>query len=833
MFRTNNITLAEEIIKQPAEAQENEKKWLNSFFNMIKFLFNWSLLKRFDFFGVSFDFRLENHKKYTSKTGGFWFLMYLIVSIYYSVTSGIKFIFNPTYSTVAYYKNLHTKLFEEHVNIYKENFSFSFIPPKVPNYSDFFEVECTYNLFLRGKNSEINMTNYNFSNHYIKSNNTDRIKSYSNRYFGVPDEIYTYKMKRTGCKADDFIEQRPKNLTAKNLTYEDFGLRKDDVYCFEKNKNFILAGNYYNKYFTFFKIELKINPKYIYDVNTNDIRAASDLKQSLDSIEKKFKVIYPDLFVNYNNFENYDKIIEEYEDYFQFDKLKKIDFFIQRHSFNHDNNLFWANEIKYFYTKIHEIKSKGFPISPNPISYIANNNPSDIEAYFSSNNNTLAQVYIKALTEYPKLKRIRERIYSLTGKISSIFIKNFIIMKLIFLYLNSKKAKNFILNQFLEDNNDDNNNKNKTNYNKPNTHYLELKKLIKENNTEKTELELICKKYMRNLNDNKRSNNTSDSSDIYSKSFTNNDSRNNKQGGLGLENSAVSTELSHVKTFSPNKHKVHFATTQNNLPNLGKNLIDPPSLYNSNFSSKSKNSNFTAKKNLYFEKNADDIINDSHNHSSNYNHNFDDSGLTRINNMQEKAFKLDNPNVNIQGRTNLPYRDNKNAFNLSHNSRESNSDEDKTKTMESNIKEANIKSKISLSRFLSYICTCEWKRILREKKYYDNSEKKFDQFINIKNYMRKCGEIDTLKYILLDENLLCLNNYISRSSILQNSDGKLKQNFEKFFEKNQTNSNIYSLDYEKMKISYSNIKCRYNKTDIEHKLIDLFEYLFDNVATLN
>jgi hypothetical protein len=75
------INILEEELNYNDNEDFESKLNIDGIFKFISGLIN---LKKFDFFGVSFNFRLENHKKYVSKTGGFWFLFYFaICSLYF------------------------------------------------------------------------------------------------------------------------------------------------------------------------------------------------------------------------------------------------------------------------------------------------------------------------------------------------------------------------------------------------------------------------------------------------------------------------------------------------------------------------------------------------------------------------------------------------------------------------------------------------------------------------------------------------------------------------------------------------------------------------------
>ena len=58
--------------------------------------------KRFDYFGVEFNFHYKSKDKYHSLTGGIAFLIYLIISIVYILFSFVSFIKRENLSVIYY-----------------------------------------------------------------------------------------------------------------------------------------------------------------------------------------------------------------------------------------------------------------------------------------------------------------------------------------------------------------------------------------------------------------------------------------------------------------------------------------------------------------------------------------------------------------------------------------------------------------------------------------------------------------------------------------------------------------------------------------------------------
>ena len=79
--------------------------------NINKSRFNF--LKDFDFFGVSFDFRMANSSKFVSKTGGLWFVIYIILMVILSVVWIFYYIKNNSFHVESFFKHLADKKIED------------------------------------------------------------------------------------------------------------------------------------------------------------------------------------------------------------------------------------------------------------------------------------------------------------------------------------------------------------------------------------------------------------------------------------------------------------------------------------------------------------------------------------------------------------------------------------------------------------------------------------------------------------------------------------------------------------------------------------------------
>ena len=97
---------------------------------------------------------------------------------------------------------------------------------------------------------------------------------------------------------------------------------------------------------------------------------------------------------------------------------------------------------------------------------------------------------------------------------------------------------------------------------------------------------------------------------------------------------------------------------------------------------------------------------------------------------------------------------------------------------------------------------------------------KFKQYLDIVFYMRKMQEIDILKYLLLDKNMMQLVNFISKPNVGRN---------ESVFSKNKIYFEYQNADYENpediknLKEGYERILSKNSDEKINKRLIKLCE----------
>ena len=129
---------------------------------------------------------------------------------------------------------------------------------------------------------------------------------------------------------------------------------------------------------------------------------------------------------------------------------------------------------------------------------------------------------------------------------------------------------------------------------------------------------------------------------------------------------------------------------------------------------------------------------------------------------------------------------------------------------------------ITLNDICCLIFCC--RSISRKKAIYNESESKFNYYIDIVTYMKKMQEIDIIKYLLLDINTLNLMNFISKPSV------SLSQHFEhetkehkKFFDISEDAVELTEENLKVLKKSYLNIISKPRLSLLEKRILELFD----------
>ena len=101
-----------------------------------------NLLKKADYFGVEFNFEYESKDKYHTKTGGIVFLIFMLISLIYTLITFVNLIQRKNL-TVVYYKMQIPSTDSINFDNYTLTNAFSIVcsGKNSNNFSDFFTIE--------------------------------------------------------------------------------------------------------------------------------------------------------------------------------------------------------------------------------------------------------------------------------------------------------------------------------------------------------------------------------------------------------------------------------------------------------------------------------------------------------------------------------------------------------------------------------------------------------------------------------------------------------------------------------------------------------------------
>ena len=252
-----------------------------------------NLLKKADYFGVEFNFEYESKDKYHTKTGGIVFLIFMLISLIYTLITFVNLI-QRKYLTVVYYKMQIPSTDSINFDNYTLTNAFSIVcsGKNSNNFSDFFTIE-TNKVSLTQYNGEVQrekiQLNYSYcknSHFYNKFNESVELYGLNTRYCfddnnitieGIyTDEVYKYveiTVYMSKTQPENFKEYY--NLLTQNdcsfqIYYTNFAFDVNNFYNpvtpFIGNKFVKLQPNYLNKMELYF-IQQKFNSyeNYLFD----------------------------------------------------------------------------------------------------------------------------------------------------------------------------------------------------------------------------------------------------------------------------------------------------------------------------------------------------------------------------------------------------------------------------------------------------------------------------------------------------------------------------------------------------------------------------------------
>lgn len=265
--------------------------------------------KLIDLFGVMFNFRMKNYKKFRSKTGAIVTIICLISCNLASLLDILTFL-DPT-------KNFTEKIFykrfpNETINFIDQNFTFALNLPDIVPDKDFWIVEMKYKHSLDFKKNE-NRRHYD-REEYISE---------------IP------------CDYKKLDTERDKKI-AKNL----------NLRCYGFNRSQEIMGDYYAKKFSYVEIKLLTKKKYY-------------LEKSYYKNDKVYvDVFYPKNYLKeYSQYDQLEKTMTNVHTPLYSNRKLRQNLFLKQFHYSDDNGLIFKNIKDYIYTNLDVVEKEFYHLN--------------------------------------------------------------------------------------------------------------------------------------------------------------------------------------------------------------------------------------------------------------------------------------------------------------------------------------------------------------------------------------------------------------------------------------------------------------------------------------
>ena len=358
--------------------------------------------KRFDFFGENFSFNYNGYNKYSTRLGGFIFLIFFLIALLYVVDSAFPFFKRDNYSLHFYSINNST----EKIRLNK-TFAFG--------------IECEN----KTKKNKFQSDLFSVKISYANKSNDD-------------NPVYSKK-----CSSDSFGDKLVENLN--NINKSNNNLAINDFKCIiYKNYNKI-QGIYTDENFSYYKIKLYSEKKNITDINK--LLLKEEHKCTL-------QFYYKDYSIDIENYTNpikpiLNSIFLQINPYFH---AKKNIYFMKYH-FTTENKYIDFSNILIFLKNNNEEELIGFSRVEDYFIYNSYDNLTDDDEI------TFATIYLRADNRKTVINRKYQNLLEFYAENTSIWFGMFEILNIIFTIYNgfhaslSMSKKLFFFDEIKKDNN--------------------------------------------------------------------------------------------------------------------------------------------------------------------------------------------------------------------------------------------------------------------------------------------------------------------------------------------------------------------------------------------
>lgn len=695
-----------------------------------------NLLKKLDYFAITFQFRINNHKKYGSSTGGIIFCIYLFFSIFYFFTRFMEYISweerkllfidkSPEKSPILNLKNLGME-YAVSINFDNETSIFD------SKYSNLFEIE----------------HRYVFINNTLNSSKTSKTLG-----------------KTRDCNKNDFNQK----IDNKSAIHKNKLLFK----CFDLEDRFNLEGIYTDNIFSYIEIFLKLNKNYF--------KNFTDLEQIFKENQFKYTIYYTDNFLDIG--QSYDNSnstqVEAIYTYINLQYYERINIFLQEIEYCTDINLFYKNFKCNEFHKFYKYENKMGPL-PNRM-YLPEENRYSISKFILRAESTTKQIMVSYI-----------KISEFLSNVLALLVNALVVLSMIIIPINEMKARQTI-----------------------NEKVMKVKDIIKLEN--KHLLEYFSENFRINKNFNGLSNNNN--SLTSEKLFTNErfSSRVNLNNEIPKypkkKDDKRKTSFDSKKKNTTQRPMLNLNENSNisNCPKLNwkKNNIGEISKYDLSSSDRIK---ITPDHNL-IEINLRDIriINNPSN-LKNDNKNTINENIYK-NKIDSSYFGKLNENIEEMKQNNNRLLGNEIEWL-----------KDLQKTV---IPKRKNPFKIRIKDLLKYLFRCQ--KLSKKFEINNIADLKFNKTIDIVNYITKMNEIDILKYLILDEDLVEIVDFLSKPHISSSDINKKNKIFEMFFKSKLENASYVKDNLSNIKSIFDKVMKKENPNIFGLKLMKLFDYEIKNL----
>ena len=348
------------------------------------------LLKKIDYFGVTFLFRIDKRDKFGSTTGGFWFLLYILVAVFYIGLTVISYFSGNNFSVTIIDKSVNPS---PRLNFGKNNFTFAIRLT--------FDNETTID--KKGIDKVIN-----YYTNYVNITQSGKVKT---PFIGRP------------CQKEDFY-QMSEDALFKRVNISDF-------ICFDNISNYEIFGTFTDQSSAYFEVGTFLNQDAV-TANYTDIQrifTENQFKISMYYIETRYDVSDNDNPIFYS--------IESIYTYIDLPFFKRNNINYQSFVYNLDKNIFTPNFMNTTYMKLNLREEVSVSMTERNTSKL-------------DDKLNLSKFFIKSINMQKIVKRSYQKIPEVLANISGLLLNLLIVLGIAMTFINIFKAKQHVMNGILK-----------------------------------------------------------------------------------------------------------------------------------------------------------------------------------------------------------------------------------------------------------------------------------------------------------------------------------------------------------------------------------------------